>query len=283
MDRNTVGRFPVLMAAGVIALMATPAEADHAWGNYHWARSSNPATVELGDNVDAGWDGWLAEASSDWSGASVIETPVGSGRAKGKCRPSDGRIEICNDSYGNNGWLGLAQIWVSGDHIVKAVAKVNDTYHDTAPYDQDGWRDMVMCQEIGHTFGLGHQDVTFGNGNLGTCMDYTSNPEGPPANRSPDGHDFEVLESLYFHLDAGGGGKKDCKGPAWKCPGSGAEPPPPAFGMELSGVGQWGRRVSLSRDGGQAEFVQDFGRGFRVYTHVTWTLEVAEELAENGH
>jgi len=27
-------------------------------------------------------------------------------------------------------------------------------------------------------------------------------------------------------------------------------------------------------------FSQDFGGGFRVYTHVTWTLEVAEDLAQ---
>jgi hypothetical protein len=49
--------------------------------------------------------------------------------------------------------------------------------------------------------------------------------------------------------------------------------------MELPGIGQWGRLLSVSRDGGQAVFIQDFGRGFRVYTHVTWTLEVAEDRA----
>ena len=171
---------------------------------------------------------------------------------------------------------------MSGGHIVKAVAKLNDTYHNTSPYNQDGWRDMVMCQEIGHTFGLGHQDENLNNGNLGTCMDYTSNPDGPPANRSPNSHDFDVLEFLYSHLDAAddGGGSKGCKGPAWKCPGSGASAPP-AFDMELPGIGQWGRLVSVSRDGGQSVFAQDFGRGFRVYTHVTWTLEMAGEL--QGH
>lgn len=277
------------LAVGALALMAVPAQANHAWGNYHWERSSNPVVIELGDNVDSGWDGWLADASVDWSASAVLETPVAAGRAKGKCRPTDGRAEICNDSYGNNGWLGIAQIWVSGDHIVKAVAKMNDTYHDVSPYNQDGWRDMVMCQEIGHVFGLGHQDETFNNGNLGTCMDYTSNPDGPPANRSPNSHDYDVLEALYNHLDAtsggggGGGGGGGCKGPAWKCPGSGFEPPAPAFDMDLPEIGQWGRVVSVSRDGGQSMFVQDFGRGFRVYTHVTWTLEVAEDLAGHQH
>ena len=287
MDQISSSRFVLCMAVGALALAATPAQAGHTWGNYHWECSSNPVTIELGDNVDSGWAGWLAEASVDWSASSVLDTPVGTGQAKGKCRPTAGRVEVCNDSFGNNGWLGLAQIWVSGDHIVKAVAKMNDTYHDTSPYNQEGWRDMVMCQEVGHAFGLAHQDETFGNGNLGTCMDYTSNPDGPPANRSPNNHDYDVLETLYSHFDGGGGGGDDgggngggngCKGPPWTCAGSGVEAPPPAFDMELPSIGQWGQLVSVSRDGGQAVFIQDFGRGFHVYTHVTWTLDVAEGL-----
>ena len=138
-----------------------------------------------------------------------------------------------------------------------------------------------MCQEIGHTFGLAHQDEAFENVNLGTCMDYTNNPDGPPANRQPDDHDSWMLdEIIYAHLDGGGGGggggggDKGCKGPAWKC--GGATPPPPAFDMELADIGQWGRLLGTSRDGGQSIFVQDFGNGSRVFTHVTWTLEIAE-------
>ena len=49
--------------------------------------------------------------------------------------------------------------------------------------------------------------------------------------------------------------------------------------MELPNSGQWGRAIAISRDGGQAVFVRDFGNGYRVFTHVTWTLEVAEMLA----
>jgi hypothetical protein len=37
--------------------------------------------------------------------------------------------------------------------------------------------------------------------------------------------------------------------------------------------------IAVSRDGGQSVFVQDFGNGYHVYTHVTWTLDVAERLA----
>ena len=65
---------------------------------------------------------------------------------------------------------------------------------------------------------------------------------------------------------------KPCKGGPKKC---GA---PPAFDMELPDIGQWGRPIGTSRDGGQSTFVQDFGNGYRVYTYVTWTLEVAEQI-----
>jgi hypothetical protein len=55
--------------------------------------------------------------------------------------------------------------------------------------------------EIGHTFGLDHQDENFSNPNLGTCMDYTSDPDGP-SNEHPNAHDDQQLETIYAHLDA---------------------------------------------------------------------------------
>jgi hypothetical protein len=58
-----------------------------------------------------------------------------------------------------------------------------------------------MCQEIAHDFGLAHQDETFNNPNLGSCMDYTSDPDGPPSNEHPDAHDLLQLQTIYAHLD----------------------------------------------------------------------------------
>jgi hypothetical protein len=58
-----------------------------------------------------------------------------------------------------------------------------------------------MCQEIAHDFGLDHQDENFNNPNLGTCMDYTSDPDGPPSNEHPNQHDYDQLESSYSHVD----------------------------------------------------------------------------------
>ena len=153
--------------------------------------------------------------------------------------------------------------------------KTNPVYSDT--YDTPDWRQLLMCQEIGHDFGLDHQDENFNNANLGTCMDYTSDPS---TNTEPNAHDMQQLKKIYRHKDGGGGGGggKPCRGPAWKC--SGSQTPPPAFNMELTGIGQWGQLVRTSRDGGRSTFVQDFGNEHHVYTHVTWTLDIAEQLRE---
>jgi len=94
-------------------------------------------------------------------------------------------VEVCNAAYGTNGWLGVAQIWVSRRHIVQGTTKVNDTYFSTGKYNTPAWRQMVMCQEVGHTFGLVHQDENFNNTNLGTCMDYTNDRAGLPARTAP--------------------------------------------------------------------------------------------------
>ncbi|MDP9369948.1 MAG: hypothetical protein M3Q03_17030, partial [Chloroflexota bacterium] len=50
-----------LVMAFVAAVLPTPAGATHAWGNYHWARTSNPFTLMAGDNVHSTWDPYLDE------------------------------------------------------------------------------------------------------------------------------------------------------------------------------------------------------------------------------
>ena len=201
----------VLAIVGVAAVslaVVGAALANHSWGSYHWSRASNPLTLSVGDNVNSGWDAYLSGATSDWDQSSVLAlTGVAGGTSGSTCAPTSGRIEVCNAAYGTTGWLGVAQIWVTQGHITQATTKVNDTYFNTAQYNTEAWRRLVMCQEVGHDFGLDHQDVNFNNGNLGTCMDYTNDPDGPPSNEHPNQHDYDQLASIYLHLDGSGGGK----------------------------------------------------------------------------
>src|ERR671911_986053 len=64
----------------VLVAYSPAAQAHHSWGKYHWARTSNPFTLQLGDNVSASWDPLLARASSDWGRSSVLDTVVVSGQ-----------------------------------------------------------------------------------------------------------------------------------------------------------------------------------------------------------
>lgn len=241
----------------VVAFAAFPVItlANHSWGGYHWARTSNPFTLKLGDNVSSQWDSHLDTSISDWSPSSVLNLTKVAGTTNPKnCRPTSGRVEVCNSKYGNNGWLGIAQIWLSGGHISQGIVKLNDTYYNTATYNTPAWRNLVMCQEIGHTFGLDHQDEAFDNPNLGTCMDYTNNPA---SNQHPNQHDFDMLEQIYAHVDS-----TTTVGQTVN------RMPPAASQIDFDGPGQWGRLVSGSTDGGHAVYELDFGGGNKVLTHV---------------
>jgi len=50
---------------------------------------------------------------------------VTGGRRPRNCRPTVGRIEVCSATYGYNGWLGLAQIWIDRS----ALARVAEEAH----------------------------------------------------------------------------------------------------------------------------------------------------------
>ncbi len=54
----------VLLALVVISATSTATFANHSWNNYHWARTSNPFTLKVGDNVTSIWDG--QEGPTDW-------------------------------------------------------------------------------------------------------------------------------------------------------------------------------------------------------------------------
>ncbi|MGE5830596.1 MAG: hypothetical protein ACM30G_19840 [Micromonosporaceae bacterium] len=248
------------IAASIVVLgFPAGAQANHAWGPYHWARTSNPFTVELDDNVTSAWDSYLATAASDWNASSVLNTTVlqGSFGDRVACNPATGHIEVCNAAYGQNGWLGLASISITtGNHISRAYAKMNDTYFAMAQYNTGPYRRLVMCQEVGHGFGLAHQDENQTNPNLGSCMDYTRDPDGPPSNEHPNSHDYAQLQTIYSHTDSFNS----------TFTGGSSTSPPLAGDTPAS----WGTLVSGSSKHGAATYIRDYGNGNLVVTAVIW-------------
>ncbi len=254
--------------------------ADHSWSKYKW-KTSGELKLDLGNNVDTNndntivWYPHLSTASTEWSKkplSPLATTVVPGSTAKDpeSCSPESGNVQVCNFVYGDNGWLGLAQIYTRGFRIIAGVAKLNDYYHDTEPYNTDAWRRMVMCQEIAHTFGLAHQDETLDNENLGTCMDYTDDPSGAKGqlnNEHPNQHDYDQLQSIYPTDDGGGGGKGG---------GGGCNPKSPKCNpaSAAGGHAHWGQLVS--GHGGTEIYERRLGGGHKVITFVTWTLEHAD-------
>jgi hypothetical protein len=253
-----------LFTVPALGSYTTPAEANHSWNGYHWARTSNPFTLKLGDNVSSAWDPILATTSSDWSQSSVLDTTIAPGSTDPrKCRAASGQVQVCNAKYGNNGWLGIASVWINGLHITQGTVKLNDTYFNTATYNTTPWRNLVSCQEVGHTFGLDHQDTTFNNTNLGTCMDYTNNPLGPPDNEHPNKHDYDELVTIYSHLDST----------------TTIAALSPASSRSLvndnepgDGPKDWGRPVHKDAQGRDDVYERDLGGGNKAITHVFWAL-----------
>lgn len=268
----TTPRLPLLSRIFLVVLLLTAfpaaAGATHSWNGYHWARTRNPFTLKLGDNLSSAWDPYLATTSSDWSQSTVLDTTVVPGLTTARqCKPTSGRVEVCNGAYGYNGWLGVAQIWVSGSHIAQGTVKMNDSYFALAQYNNASEKKHVMCQEVGHTLGLDHQDES--GVSLNTCMDYYHNTSAADTKSThPNQHDYNELATIYQHLDS----TTTAFQPVGHQPAAGAMPPA-MNDMELTGRRQWGKLIKGSLEEGASIYELDFGGGHKVFTFVIWALE----------
>ena len=261
------------------ALVTGPAIANHAWGSYHWGRTSNPLKLEIRTAISSQWTSSVNTAIGDWDQSNVLQLsgPVASGANAKKCTAINGKVLVCNAAYGQRGWLGIASIWLSGNHITKATTKLNDSYHSYAPYNSSAWRALVACQEIGHDFGLGHQDENFSNPNLNTCMDYTNNPE---SNQHPNQHDYDQLASIYSHLDSSNTSATQTTNFGLRVPGKSPVAPPGLNEEAGDSPAEWGKAIGNDGKGRPNLLVQDLGGGRRTVTHVFWAIG---EGPEGGH
>jgi hypothetical protein len=212
-----------VLASVAATVAAGSASADHSWGKYHWARTSNPLTIDLGNNTTSPWSDMLSTASNDWSMSTVLDTRVvRSNKSRAACDATLGRVEVCNYDYGNTGWLGIAQIWIyrGGGHIAQGVVKLNDYYFSGAgssyAYNNSAEELHVICQEVGHAFGLDHQSET--GASLNTCMDYYHNTSPSDTQSThPNQGDYDELRCIYDPAVA----RKTLVSDGHKCRGTG--------------------------------------------------------------
>ena len=268
--------------AAAAALPAQPASAAHSWSGYHWQRSANGFTLQLGDMVNSKWDQYLIKASREWTASATdFDTQIVPGTATvSRCDGPEARIEVCNASYGRNGWLGIAAVYtfVGDPHVRRATVKLNDTYFNKGSYNTVAWRSHVMCQEIGHAFGLAHQDEDHSNTNVGSCMDYTNTPAAGGqglSNEQPNDHDGTMLSdvALYGHLDG-------ATYIASLVAATSTSTISQSVGAEQS---SWGSAVSQDASGRDDTFVR-VRDGVQIATHVVWAMdELAHDHLQHQH
>jgi hypothetical protein len=266
----------------LLALFAlTPARitATHNWGGgaygYHWQRTSAAIRyIPIRRFHSAVWLTRFATAYARWRSAAMTKVrPVlaATGGPRNPCPFAVNQITSCDGSYGNTGWLGLASIsyYIATKHIVTGTSKVNNTYFNLAQYNTIPWRQLVICQEIGHNFGLGHVNVTYNTPNTGSCMDYTNDPDGGPGgvsptdpnNMYPNAHDYALINSKHNHVGAamilpGFDSEEDEQTPTI------TELPAAVAAFDPVKLSELGTLMAIG-DGGRTEVYQkDFGNGY---------------------
>lgn len=256
-----------LIVATLILVVAVPAFANHAWGTYHWARTSNPFSIKIIDSNTPDWDDNLSAANTDWNQSTVMNNVIEAGsdtsNTRKRCPKETGKIRSCNAAYGFNGWLGLASISISGGHISSGTSKMNDSYLASSSYNETN-RQHVMCQEIGHDFGLGHQDES--GADLNTCMDYANALDNP----KPNAHDYAQLETIYAHLDS-----TTTIASIFDVSTMSASRPQ-TLGEILNDAGQWGVPVRFDSKGRPNQFIMPTHEDGFELTHVFWAPNPVE-------
>ena len=265
----TSSRRRTLLVTGVltaVAIFASVVSASHSWGGYHWARTSNPFTIKVGNNLNSNWQTQFNTSMADWSSSSVLNLTAIAGTAGRQCKMVAGTIQVCNRTYGNNGWLGLASINITGGtHITQGSAKMNDTYFNTATYNNPNEKLHVMCQEIAHAFGLDHQST---NG-----MDYFSNTganAGSTLSTHPNQHDYDELAIIYTHLDS----STTLAAGATQAAGA---------SEVTNDSSSWGQLVSQSANGRSSTYERGNFDGSKTVTHVYWTEEAGDRCPGCDH
>ena len=152
---------------------------------------------------------YLVSALEDWQKSKDIDIEMAhlvSGECSNEAVSFEGLINVVHEDTPWNQWIGLTSWEVDeNDHVTSALVRLNDHFLFNSEREQytsnASSRQMALCHEMGHAVGLPHQDEVEGNVNSGTCMDYTTHPNGGdgfgPSDLHPNDIDFAALDQAY--------------------------------------------------------------------------------------
>ncbi|NIM47836.1 MAG: hypothetical protein GTO22_00995 [Gemmatimonadales bacterium] len=190
------------ISVGAMLTLAATASADHAWNGYHWPDNNLSPTVN--DKTSSSlFD--IPAAVAEWTN---LGTPIAPQMTSGNAD-----VDVVVKRMNAN-WLGVARISVdSAGHIQAGRVELNRLYLNSLTFDE--W-DHVVCQELGHIWGLDHNhDGPSGGTPDDTCMNSSLHLGEYPA---PNSHDAEQLNAIYGHADNLGGGDGGGGGGGGGCP-----------------------------------------------------------------
>ncbi|MGH2617674.1 MAG: hypothetical protein ACRDJC_20770, partial [Thermomicrobiales bacterium] len=128
-----IGAFALALLLAPLATV-TPTLATQTPNNFHWARKQSSFTLQVGDNVDGGWNSMLNRVISDWNKNDTVTFRTVNGATNPQeCRPRTGTVQACTWRYGTQqGWLGLTRLYFNngGDHVEAATVQMNDSFFD---------------------------------------------------------------------------------------------------------------------------------------------------------
>mmetsp|Transcript_24177 Transcript_24177/g.33778 ORF Transcript_24177/g.33778 Transcript_24177/m.33778 type:complete len:329 (-) Transcript_24177:81-1067(-) len=168
--------------------------ATNEWKN---GKDNNGLSLTLLNALDENWQEEYEAAVEDWENGNPDALTLTTKRVsvdRDACKKTEqtgGVMMVCNENFGESGWLGINVVAKVGGYIISSVAQMNEFYLFNADIYE---RQYTMCHEIGHGFGLPHTDESFNNIDLGNCMDYTRTPKN---NLHPDESNYARLAGLY--------------------------------------------------------------------------------------